>query len=103
MYNQLSGDVFVALATLTAISGLINALQLINADRVFRATPKRFAASVTVKSSDLIISSRKISPGWVELWGRPLKYWFAEKSSHDTPMICHTARPHRTLIHHQKK
>ena len=31
MYNQLSGDVFVALATLTAISGLIDALQLINA------------------------------------------------------------------------
>jgi len=27
MYNQLSGDFFVALATLTAISGLIDALQ----------------------------------------------------------------------------
>ena len=65
MYNQLSGDVFVALLTLTAISGLIDALQLINADSVFRVTPKCFAASVTVKPSGLITSSRKISPGWV--------------------------------------
>lgn len=69
MYNQLSGDVFVALLTLTAISGLINALQLSNADKVFRVTPKRFAVSVTVKPSGLITSSRKISPGWVGfLW-----------------------------------
>ena len=83
MYNQLSGDFFVALATLTAISGLIDALQLINADRVFRVTPKRFAASVTVKSCGLIISSRKISPGWVGFLRIPLgiflahafKYW----------------------------
>jgi hypothetical protein len=65
MYNQLSGDVFVALLTLTAISGLIDALQLVKADSAFRLTPKRFAASVTVKPRGLITSSRKISPGWV--------------------------------------
>jgi hypothetical protein len=47
MYNQLSGGVFVALATLTAIFGLNDALQLINADRVLRVTPRRLAASVT--------------------------------------------------------
>jgi len=65
MYSQLSGEVFVARATLTAIFGLIDALQLINADRVFRVTPRRLAASVTVNSSGLIISSLKIFPGWV--------------------------------------
>jgi len=69
MYNQLSGDVLVALLILTAISGLIDALQLINADKVFRVTPKRFAASVTVKPRGLITSSRKTSPGWVGLCG----------------------------------
>ena len=69
IYSQLSGDVFVALPTLTAISGLNDALQLINADKVFRVTPKRFAASVTVKPRALITSSRKISPGWLGfLW-----------------------------------
>jgi hypothetical protein len=65
MYNQLSEDVFVALLTLAAISGLIDALQFSNADSVFRVTPKRFAASVTVKLSGFLTSSRKISPGWV--------------------------------------
>ena len=46
MYSQLSGDVFVALPILTAISGLIAALQLISADKVFRVTPKCLAAHV---------------------------------------------------------
>jgi hypothetical protein len=58
MYNQLSGDVFVALLTLTAISGLIDALQLINADNVFRVTPKRFAASVTVKPRQVVAQTK---------------------------------------------
>lgn len=57
MYSQLSGDVFVALPILTAISGLIAALQLISADKVFRVTPKCLAASVTVKPNGLITSS----------------------------------------------
>ena len=65
MNNQLSGDVLVALLTLTAISGLIDALQLSNADKVFLVTPKRFAASVTVKPRGFITSSRNTSPGWV--------------------------------------
>jgi len=69
MYNQLSGEVLVALATLTAIFGLIDALQLTSAERVFRVTPRRFAVSVTVRPSGLIISSRKISPGWVGFLG----------------------------------
>jgi hypothetical protein len=63
MYSQLSGDVFVALPILTAISGLIDDLQLINSDKVFRVTPNRFAASVTVKPRGLITSSRNTSPG----------------------------------------
>ena len=65
MLSQLSGDVLVALLTLTAISGLIDALQLINADKVFRVTHKRFEASVTVRPRGLMTSSRRISPGWV--------------------------------------
>jgi hypothetical protein len=64
VYNQLSGDVFVAPATLTAISGLIDALQLINADRVYRVTPKRFAASVTVKSNGLMRFEQNVCFAW---------------------------------------
>jgi hypothetical protein len=63
MYSQLSGDVFVALPILTAISGLIAALQLISADKVFRVTPKCLAVSVTVKRSGLMTSSLRTSPG----------------------------------------
>ena len=42
IYIQLSGDVNVALAILTAMSGLTDALQLSRADKVFRVTPKWF-------------------------------------------------------------
>ena len=63
MLNQLSGEVSVALAILIAISGLKEALQFINADNIFQVTPKRLAASVTVKPKGLITSSLNISHG----------------------------------------
>jgi len=63
MLNQLSGEVSVAFAILIAISGLNEALQFSNADNVLRVTPKRLAASVTVKPNGLITSSLNISPG----------------------------------------
>jgi len=60
--SQLSEDVLVALAILTAISGLIDALQLTNADKVFRVTPKRFAASVSWRwTSYLLVSYSSVS------------------------------------------
>jgi hypothetical protein len=63
MYNQLSEDVFVANPTLTAISGLTDALQFKTAESVFLVTPNRLAASVTVKPRGFRTSSRRTSPG----------------------------------------
>lgn len=65
MYNQLSQDILLALLTLTAIYGVNHALQLSHVGNVFLVCPNRFAASVTVKPSGFITSSRNSSSGWL--------------------------------------
>ena len=64
----------VAIEILIAISGLKEARQLINADRVFRVTLSFFAASVTEIPSGFIISFLIISPGCVGFLFVILKY-----------------------------
>ena len=65
MNNQLSGEVLVALLTRIAISGLMAARQLSNAESVLRVTPSFCAAAVTVRLSGFMTSSRRIFPGCV--------------------------------------
>ena len=65
MFSQVSAVLPNAFSSRMAISGEIAVFSFRTADRLFRATPRILAASVTVNSNGSRQASRIRRPGWI--------------------------------------